>query len=216
MSDKDNYHSPFPRRLRLLFDETRTSQAVLAEYIGVSRQAISQWSNGNTTPDCFNFKKLAEYFNVPLEYLYGETDSRIQANIRLADELALSDEAIATIIAMKDAPHFDPNDSDSPTKCEILSDIIASTKFGEMMEYIQRAIIEYQNHECAADRDVGTIPDVLGVEYEERKNLSAYGKAVMDADKMAIFCVYQSVDAFKKIVEGLPENYWRKTVGLEQ
>jgi len=214
MSDKDNYHSPFPRRLRLLFDETRTSQAALAEHIGVSRQAISQWSNGNTTPDCYNFKKLADYFNVPLEYLYGETDSRSQENIRLVNELGLSDEAIDTILAMRNMPHIHPNDRDCPTKSEILSNTISNVRFWETLEYVQRAIIEYCNNEQALDREAGAIPDVLGVEEEERKNLSIGGKAIIDADKMAIFSIYQAVDEFKKIVENMPESYWRKTIEL--
>ena len=215
MNDNDNYHSPFPRRLRLLFDETRISQATLAEHIGVSRQAISQWANGNTTPDCYNFKKLADYFNVPPEYLYGDTDSRAQENIRLANELGLSDEAIDTILAMRNMSHIHPNDSGCPTKSEILSNIISNVRFWETVEYVQRAIIEFHNHEQALDREVGTIPDVLGVEEEERKDLSIGGKAIIDADKMVIFSIYQAVDAFKKIVENMPESYWRKTIELQ-
>jgi len=83
MDDKDSYFLPFPRHLRLLFDETRANQTEVAEYVGVSRQAVSQWMNGKTTPDCYNFKKVAEFFKVPLEYLYGETDSRVSKNIAL-------------------------------------------------------------------------------------------------------------------------------------
>ena len=169
MNDNDNYHAPFPRRFRLLFDETRASQATVAEYIGVSRQAVSQWANGNTTPDCYNFKKLADYFNVPLEYLYGDTGSRAQENIRLVNELGLPDEAIDAILAMKSTPYIHPNDSDCPTKSEIFSNIISNVRFWETVEYIQLAIIEYRNHELALDREVGTTPDVLGVGEEDAK-----------------------------------------------
>ena len=76
MNDNDNYFLPFPRRLRSLFDETRANQQEVAKYVGVSRQAVSQWLNGKTTPDCYSFKKVAAFFNVPLEYLYGDTDSK--------------------------------------------------------------------------------------------------------------------------------------------
>ena len=207
MSDKDNYFLPFPRRLRSLFDEARANQQEVADYVGVSRQAVSQWMNGKTTPDCYNFKKVAEFFNVPLEYLYGDTDSKIRENILLSDNLGLSDEAVEAILSLKNIPHLNPNDSDYPTKNEIFSDITSGVKFWEMMEYLQQAIMEYRNHEKALEREGGAITDVLGVEDKERKELSIGGKTIMDADKMAIFCTYQAVDIFKKIVEGLPESY---------
>jgi len=219
MNDNDNYFLPFPRRLRLLFDETRASQADVAKFIGVSRQAVSQWMNGKTTPDCYNFKKVAEFFNVPLEYLYGETDSKIKENIFIANSLGLSDKALEAILSLKNTPylnHIDPNDSNYPTKNEIFSEITSGSKFWEMVEYLQQAIVEYRNHEKSLDREIGAIPDVLGVEDEERKELSISGKSIMDADKIAIFCIYQAVDAFKKIIEGMPESYWRKSIGLSE
>jgi len=219
MNDKDNYFLPFPRRLRSLFDEARANQQEIADYVGVSRQAVSQWMNGKTTPDCYNFKKVAEFFNVPLEYLYGDTDSKVRENILLSDNLGLSDEAVEAILSLKNTPyldHIDPNDNNYPSKSEIFSDIAAGSKFWEMVEYLQNATMEYRNHEKALDRESGAIPDVLGVEDDERKELSLGGKAIMDADKMAIFCVYQAVDAFKKIVEGLPESYWHESIGLSK
>jgi len=84
-----------------------------------------------------------------------------------------------------------------------------------MMEYLQRAIIEYRNHQSAIDCELGAIPDVLGIEEGERKDLSVSGKTVIEADKMSVFCIYQAVDAFKKTIEDLPESYWRKSVGLQ-
>ena len=217
MNDNDNYFLPFPQRLRLLFDETKASQADVARYVGVTRQAVSQWMNGKTTPDCYSFKKVAEFFDVPLEYLYGETNSKVRENILLADSLGLSDESVDAILSLKNAPHLnyiDPNYSSYPTKSEIFSDIVAGNKFWETIEYLQQAIMEYRNHEKALDREIGATSDVLGIEDGERKELSVSGKTIIDANKMAMFCIYQSVDAFKKIVEDMPEICWRKSVGL--
>lgn len=217
MNDNDNYFLPFPQRLRLLFNETKASQADVANYVGVTRQAVSQWMNGKTTPDCYSFKKVAEFFDVSLEYLYGETNSKVRENILLADSLGLSDESVDAILSLKNAPHLNyigPNDSSYPTKSEIFSDIVAGNKFWETIEYLQQAIMEYRNHEKALDREIGALPDVLGVENDERKELSISGKTIMNADKMAIFCIYQAVDAFKTIVEDMPGGYWCKSVGL--
>jgi len=219
MNDNDNYLLPFPRRLRLLFDKTRASQADVANYVGVTRQAVSQWMNGKTTPDCYSFKKVAEFFDVPLEYLYGETNSKVRENILLVDSLGLSDEAVSAMLSLKNVPHLnliDPNDNSYPTKSEIFSDIVAGNKFWETIEYLQQAIMEYRNHENALEREIGAIQDVLGVEDGERRELSVSGKTVIDANKMAVFCIYQAVDLFKKTIEDMPESYWQASIGLDE
>lgn len=69
-----NYNSPFAARLRDLLTKTKTTQPMLAEAIGVSRQAIGQWKDGNTLPDIVSLGKIADYFNVSADYLLGRTD----------------------------------------------------------------------------------------------------------------------------------------------
>lgn len=45
------------------------SQEELAEKLGVSRQAVSRWELGSTTPDLTNLKQLSEVFGVSADYL---------------------------------------------------------------------------------------------------------------------------------------------------
>lgn len=45
------------------------SQEQLAEKLGVSRQAISRWESGETTPDMLNLLGLCECFQVSSDYL---------------------------------------------------------------------------------------------------------------------------------------------------
>ena len=45
------------------------SQEKLAELIGVSRQAVTKWENGNANPDTENLIRLAEIFGVSLDEL---------------------------------------------------------------------------------------------------------------------------------------------------
>ena len=68
-----SYNSPFASRLRKLLSDTKTTQPMLAEAIGVSRQAIGQWKDGNTLPDIVSLGKIADYFNVSADYLLGRT-----------------------------------------------------------------------------------------------------------------------------------------------
>jgi transcriptional regulator with XRE-family HTH domain len=48
------------------------SQEVVAEKLDCSRQAISKWENGTTTPDAKMLKKYSELFGVSIDYLIKE------------------------------------------------------------------------------------------------------------------------------------------------
>ena len=45
------------------------SQEVVAENIGVTRQAVAKWENGDSLPDIINCEALANYFDVSLNDL---------------------------------------------------------------------------------------------------------------------------------------------------
>ena len=51
------------------------SQEQLAEALGVSRQAVSRWESGDSTPDMTNLLGLCQYFGVSADYLiFDEKD----------------------------------------------------------------------------------------------------------------------------------------------
>lgn len=58
-----NYNSYFPSVLRKLMRDYSVTQDELANHLGISRQAVSQYMNGNTRPDICSFKKIVDYFN---------------------------------------------------------------------------------------------------------------------------------------------------------
>lgn len=51
------------------------SQEELAEQVGVSRQAVSKWENGETAPDLQKLLALSETLEVSLDYLCGKVSS---------------------------------------------------------------------------------------------------------------------------------------------
>ena len=93
------YDSPFAIRLRALLDTPEVSQAKVAEYVGVTRQAISSYSLGTSVPDIEKFIKIADFFEVSTEYLLGRTEiKKADATKQAVSEyLNLSEEAIDTI-----------------------------------------------------------------------------------------------------------------------
>ena len=209
MDDKDNYFLPFPRRLRLLFDETRANQTEVAEYVGVSRQAVSQWINGKTTPDCYNFKKVAEFFKVPLEYLYGDTDSKIKEYLALSENLGLSDKAIAKMTkwASKKRKGL------SVPKSEILSDIIADDDFDKFIERIQLVIAEYIEYRLHMEHEAnqGFYDSEQAVEISKRdldNHARIVGMRAIETEDLATFYQYQALQYLERVLSALQEDYY--------
>lgn len=63
----------FPSKLRALMSETGTSQETLANYIGVTRQSVGYYAQGQSSPDWKGLVKIAEFFKVSLDYLLTNT-----------------------------------------------------------------------------------------------------------------------------------------------
>lgn len=68
-------------RIIELRKQNSLSQEDLAEVVGVSRQAVSKWESGQSTPDIEKVIKLSEYFNISTDYLLkGEQLNNAQKN----------------------------------------------------------------------------------------------------------------------------------------
>ena len=52
------------------------SQMELAERLGVSRQAVSRWESGDTTPTMDKLKSLARIYGVSLDWLCSDAADR--------------------------------------------------------------------------------------------------------------------------------------------
>ena len=59
----------FAQRLKQLRAENHMTQVQLAEMMDVSRQAISRWETGASSPTSENLKYLSTLYNVSLDYL---------------------------------------------------------------------------------------------------------------------------------------------------
>lgn len=65
----------FAKQLKKYRLEKNYSQDTLADQLFISRQAISKWENGDSTPDLENLVKLAEIFDVTLDQLVRGKES---------------------------------------------------------------------------------------------------------------------------------------------
>lgn len=69
-------------KIRTLRKQKNISQEVLAQYLGVSFQAVSKWENGDTMPDVTMIPAIAIFFDVSTDELFDfnrlETEQKIQ------------------------------------------------------------------------------------------------------------------------------------------
>lgn len=69
-------------KIRTLRKAKNISQEVLAQYLGVSFQAISKWENGDTMPDVTMIPAIASFFEVSTDELFDfnrlETEKKVQ------------------------------------------------------------------------------------------------------------------------------------------
>lgn len=68
-------------RLRELRLEKGLTQASIAKALGVTRQAISLYEKGNRELKLETWQKLADFFNVPVDYLLGISKDRLTLTI---------------------------------------------------------------------------------------------------------------------------------------
>ena len=59
----------FEEKILTLRKQRGLSQEQLAEHVGVSRQSVSKWELGESTPDLANIVRLSEIFGVSTDYL---------------------------------------------------------------------------------------------------------------------------------------------------
>lgn len=65
-------------KYRQLRKEKRMSQANLAELLGVSQTAVSQWETNKNYPDINTIKELAEIFSVTTDYLLNVDSNKLR------------------------------------------------------------------------------------------------------------------------------------------
>lgn len=68
----------FAERLKQLMDENQTSNYELGKSTGTHPTTVSNWLNG-AEPQPRKIKAIADYYNVSIEYLKGESDAKEKA-----------------------------------------------------------------------------------------------------------------------------------------
>lgn len=89
----------FAEKVILLREKNNISQQELANEIGITRQSLSLYENGQRTIRSDVLLKIADFFNVTTDYLLGKTAAQtIEADTRaVCDYIGLSEKAVENI-----------------------------------------------------------------------------------------------------------------------
>ena len=111
-------------RIREVRKKRGVSQEKLANSLGITRQAISQYEIGNREPKLETWQKLANFFDVPISYLQGiDVDETInQVDFKKLSPLGLS---------FYENESFDKNESSEATEIQLHEDMLNSILYGE-------------------------------------------------------------------------------------
>lgn len=90
-------------RVKQLRKEKHITTVQLAQDIGVTSNAVSQWENDKRRPNFEMMCKLADYFKVDMDYLIGASDIRSAALLKAIADSNLSDKEISIIINYRNA-----------------------------------------------------------------------------------------------------------------
>ena len=82
----------FSDELRKLRKEHKLTQQQLADKLGLSKSCISMYENGNREPDFETEELIADFFNVDINTLRGNSNR---------SEISLSDHEIALVLSYR-------------------------------------------------------------------------------------------------------------------
>ena len=77
-------------RIRDLREDMDLRQCDLAKKTGIDQRTISNYETGKTAPDAYALIKLADFFDVSIDYLIGRTQHDYSSNekrTRIIDEV---------------------------------------------------------------------------------------------------------------------------------
>lgn len=113
--------SLFKERLKHERKNAQLTLESLAEIIHTSRQTISLWEKGASSPSVHDLIKLCEVFECDFGYLVGEYDCRTRQATDIQAEIGLSEKAINKLLFM--------NTLDTSEELDIISSLMTNPYF---------------------------------------------------------------------------------------
>lgn len=104
----------FSQRLQYLRKKERLTQQDLAQKIGVAKSTISQYEKGSRQPNLEMLEKIADFFNVDIDYLMGrDLTQKIEYTEKKKEEVSNHTETyIKNLLALFAGEDFTPKETE--------------------------------------------------------------------------------------------------------
>ena len=177
MEHKNDRIPIFTERFRELQGDRSNTE--FAEFLGISRQTVGFYCNGDRIPDAMTLKQIAEKCNVSTDWLLGLSDARsTDADIRkICEYTGLSEKAVSIISQVLNSPES--------SLADILSDFIEDPTFLQIIGGFALA--------CNAEIISPSYDFEKIEEYQQahQKELNSIGAIVMPAGHTADLLLHQ-------------------------
>ena len=147
----------FKDKIKKLRKEKDMTQEQLAEYMGVSPQAVSRWETGATCPDIFALPALAELFGTTVDGLLGvdekEKQKEIRSIISVAEEKINRGVTDESIVCLREALNKYPNNEQ--LLCSLMYALYVASEDEELCKAYDGEIVSiaYRIEQHSTDSD---------------------------------------------------------------
>lgn len=192
------YNLAFPSRLRMLLSESGVSQQELGSVLGVQRQTINMYVNGQIRPDIDALAIIAQHFKVTTDWLLGLSNDRNIVPIA-TDDLQLSETAIRKIKNYHEERTFGYRRAFSSIEA-----IIEHDDFEELLEDLDKAFSECSEalaaYSSGYTESDGEKEAIKAADYLENTHWT-----VITSAKYAEYLVYRAQQVFNKIINDISD-----------
>lgn len=183
----------FSERLKQIMSESNSTHQDLANVLGVQRQTVSLYVNGQIRPDIESLAIISEHFNVTADWLLGLTNDRKKVPIA-TDELNLSEESINKIKSYTSLPSSRAHKNVVALDC-----LISHIDFEELLYDIDSAI---RSCDKVLEAHSQGTTEMSGekIAVEAHKLLDGTRWTVITSAKYAEYLVYETQRIFNRIL----------------
>lgn len=188
----EKFNSPFAKSIRSLMEERGMTQDELAQAVGRTRQTVSQYVNGISEPGYDTLVKIADSFNVSVDFLLGRTDAKtvdptMQSIIHCT---GLSEYSVRSLVL---------DSTDDHITARLINDIL------EIKNLLPHHLLLVQESKhFQAGREHGTSLDDIQAAYMLYQDAACQGMApIRQSDYMR----FLSSEVGNTIAEGLRKKY---------
>ena len=190
----DNFNKAFPIAMRKLMERDAITQNELAEHLGKTRQSISYYCDGSSSPDWETIVKIADYFNVSSDYLLGRTEDPARLP-SIVDDLMLSKKAVDAIesLQMWDTPNYQITFRNASGRAiDVLNCLLESADFEDVMGYLLLCLDSFMVNTQARGLE--------GDDYEAEAEMRNAGQVVLCGADAGKFYAAEAANALKHLV----------------